>query len=62
MQLNEILAAGVGKDLTSELSNVQFRDSLEYITTHLKVGKYCFNDMDEKVRNTFNLILATTNH
>lgn len=37
-----------GKDLTAELSQPQHRTALEYITAHLRVGKFGMNDNDEK--------------
>lgn len=46
---NELLANGIGKDLSTELSNPVHRTTLEHITTHLKIGKFAFNDNDEKV-------------
>lgn len=46
---NELLINGIGKDLSTELSNPMHRAALEHITTHLKVGKFAFNDNDEKV-------------
>lgn len=50
---NEIIQSGIGKDLTSELSAHAHRASLEYITTHLKVGKYGPSNCEEKVRQTY---------
>lgn len=47
---NELLANGIGKDLSTELSNPVHRAALEHITAHLKIGKFAFSDNDEKVR------------
>lgn len=52
--LNELLASGNGNDLTAELSGCQYRSATDYITTHFKVGKFVYNDSEEKVK--FSLI------
>lgn len=44
--------------MTSELSHKQYREYLEYITTHLKVGKYIYNDSDEKNSSQKNISLT----
>lgn len=54
---NELLSNGIGKDLSTELSNPVHRVALEHITTHLKIGKFAFNDNDEKVCFFFYKIL-----
>lgn len=48
--MNELLTNGAGKDLTTELSNPLYRIPYEHITSHLKVGKFVLNEIDEKVR------------
>lgn len=39
----------IGKDLSAETSNPQHRTALDYISTHLRVGKFSSNDHEEKV-------------
>lgn len=39
---------GLGTDLTGELSAAAHRVAADYISNHLKVGKFSFNDLDEK--------------
>lgn len=46
---NEVLTNGIGKDLSSELNNPLHRSTVDYITSHLKVGKYACGDNAEKV-------------
>lgn len=41
---------GIGKDLSAEMNNPQHRPAFDYITAHLRVGKFAMNDSEEKVR------------
>uniref|UniRef100_A0A6B2EBN7 HECT-type E3 ubiquitin transferase n=1 Tax=Phlebotomus kandelakii TaxID=1109342 RepID=A0A6B2EBN7_9DIPT len=49
---SDYLRQGVGKDVSSEMNLVQHRSALEYITAHLRVGKYGLSDSDEKMPQT----------
>jgi E3 ubiquitin-protein ligase HERC2 len=44
----ELIIGNVGKDLSLELSAPQHRSALDYITSHLRVGKFETNSNDEK--------------
>ncbi|XP_055844671.1 probable E3 ubiquitin-protein ligase HERC2 isoform X2 [Episyrphus balteatus] len=46
--INELIEAGVGKDLTSDFNAPNYRHALEYIMNNYKVGKYAPNISDEK--------------
>lgn len=46
---NDLLANSIGKDLSSEVTNPVHRSALEYIASHLKIGKFASNDNEEKV-------------
>lgn len=39
----------IGKDLSAEMNNPQHRPALDYISSHLRVGKFSCNDNEEKV-------------
>lgn len=56
----EILTSGIGKDLTVELAgNNVYRCVVDAICAHFKVGKFVFNDSDEKVSGSIVLFLVT---
>lgn len=46
---NDLLANSIGKDLSCEVKNPVHRSTLEYIASHLKIGKFASNDNEEKV-------------
>jgi E3 ubiquitin-protein ligase HERC2 len=46
--VQDLLQISAGKDLTVELSAPQYRGVMEFITTHLRVGKFVLNEVDEK--------------
>lgn len=39
----------IGKDLSAEVNNPQHRPALDYISSHLRIGKFSTNDNEEKV-------------
>lgn len=47
-QTAELLRNGLGTDLTTDLNLPQHRSAADYISNHLKIGKFLFNDQDEK--------------
>lgn len=46
---NVLLMNNIGKDLSAEMNNPQHRSALDYISSHLRIGKFSFNDNEEKV-------------
>lgn len=46
---NTLLMNNIGKDISSEMNNPQHRPALDYISLHLRVGKFSSNDNEEKV-------------
>lgn len=46
---NALLMNNIGKDLSAEMNNIQHRPALDYISSHLRVGKFASNDNEEKV-------------
>lgn len=55
---NALLMNSIGKDLSTETNNPQHRPSLDYISTHLRVGKFSSSDQEEK--NTTHQTLVLT--
>lgn len=53
-----MLENGIGKDLSSELNSPLHRSAYDYITAHLKVGKYCSGDNDEKETTPSSVLLT----
>lgn len=46
---NSLLMNNIGKDLSTEMNNPQHRPALDYISSHLRIGKFSCNDNEEKV-------------
>lgn len=48
----------IGNDISAEMNNSQLhKHAMEYISAHLKVGKFASQDCEEKVENYFDFDL-----
>lgn len=47
---NALLSNSIGMDLSAETNNPQHRPALDYISTHLRIGKFASSDHEEKVK------------
>ncbi|XP_031621811.1 probable E3 ubiquitin-protein ligase HERC2 [Contarinia nasturtii] len=56
--INAMLMNNIGKDVSSEMNNPQYRPVLDYISAHLKVGKFSCNDNEEKSTTHQTLVLT----
>lgn len=57
----DLLSTNIGKDITNEINQPQHRTSLEYITTHLRVGKYATNESHEKSTQKTSVVITHFN-
>lgn len=52
---NALLLNNIGKDLSAEMNNSQHRQAFDYISSHLRIGKFSTNDNEEKVSCKFRI-------
>lgn len=52
---NSLLMNNIGKDISTEMNNLQHRPALDYISAHLRIGKFASNDNEEKVKRKMKL-------